>query len=121
MNKLGRFVVEMHKKFKERAIKYPDNESLTDDSFDWVKYPTRDIEIHFIQEIFERFPNIATDDSCRSKLTCIQKMNEDIDIANMAFADYTIRKARLEKAAQEARMKEVLEISKGAIKDGKDH
>jgi hypothetical protein len=117
MQKLGRFVVEMHKKFKERAVKYSGNESITDDSFDWTSYPLHSIVLHFQLEIKERFPGITfLNASLSTRLNEARKMNEDIDIANMAFLDWAMRKARLEKAAQDERMREVLEMSRRMIK-----
>ncbi len=80
---LDEFTNEMLDKFKLRRERYPKSNVL-DDKFDWVKFPIEDIERHFISEFFEHL--LAKSEK--------EKMDEDVDVANCAFLDWAMRKAR---------------------------
>ena len=83
--KLEEFKQEMLAKFVLRADKWG-KASVTRDDFDWVGYPLESIREGFLGEIAERFPTKHDQ--------ALNEMKEDIDVANMAFLDWALRKAR---------------------------
>ncbi len=83
--KLNQFKGEMLAKFRLRADKWG-KDSVTRDDFDWRNYPLESIQDRFLHEITERFPD--HDDAT------LDETKEDVDIANMAFLDWAVRKAR---------------------------
>ena len=87
--KLDEFKAEMLAKFKLRAEKWG-QASVTRDEFDWRGYPLKPIETSFLNEIAERFPSPGEPPA--------NKIKEDVDVANMAFLDWALRKARAGKA-----------------------
>jgi hypothetical protein len=72
-------------KFRLRASQWG-RASVTRDDFDWRGYPLRSVQVRFLEEIAERFPD--RDDPKPDEL------EEDIDVANMAFLDWALRKSR---------------------------
>jgi hypothetical protein len=82
---LDEFKTEMLAKFRLRADRWG-KASVTRDDFDWSGFPLQSVRARFLEEIAERFPD--SDD-----LT-LDEMEEDVDVANMAFLDWALRKAR---------------------------
>jgi hypothetical protein len=96
------FTGEMLGKMVARQVKYSGpGESVADDSFDWSSYPLHAIVAHFKREIVERFPTLPygydgelAASSAEANMSEEEKMQEDIDLANMAFLDWAMRRAR---------------------------
>lgn len=90
-DKLDDFMIVMLDKFLKRKERHGEW-SVTNNYFPWAAYPLDRIEDHLEQEVLERFPRAIN--VTRQELTDEQKMQEDIDIANMAFLDWSMRRAR---------------------------
>lgn len=83
--KLDQFKEEMLAKFRLRSNEWGKN-SVTRDDFDWRSYPLQDVQNRFLDEIAERFPDRQD--------PMPDEVKEDVDVANMAFLDWAMRKAR---------------------------
>jgi len=83
--KLDEFKEEMLAKFELRARRWG-KASVTRDDFDWAGYPLQSIQDSFLEEIAERFPESGEPRP--------DEVSEDVDVANMAFLDWALRKAR---------------------------
>ena len=90
--KLDKFKAEMLVKLQQRKDRWKED-SVTRDNFDWVSFPIEKVEEHFLDEVLERFPKLANGIP-RQHLPESEKQAEDIDVANMAFIDWAMRKAR---------------------------
>ncbi len=94
--KLDEFKAEMLAKFEARKEQWGKN-SVTSDEFEWAHWPITDVEIRYKKEIVEREAAKTQDEA----------MKEDVDVANMAFLDWAIRRAKF--------------VSYPELNTGKDH
>jgi hypothetical protein len=92
---LKEFQMEQLDKFVKRISKYSEN-SVTYDTFDWGSQSLEDSEHHLICEFLERFPQFIDrfPEVDVEKIGAHGVMEEDVDIANLAFYDWAIRKKR---------------------------
>jgi len=94
---LDEFRDEMLAKFVRRKDKHPGESSVTDDNYDWAATSLEDLEHHLVSEFVERFPQYRNrfPELNQADITVDAKETEDVDMANLCFADWKARKARI--------------------------
>ena len=96
---LDEFKGKMLAKFWARVEKHPGESSVTDDKYDWAGSNIADGEHHLLYEFLERFPQYIPrfPEVDPAHITVDPPEIEDVDLANLAFYDWAVRKAKASK------------------------